>query len=161
MNYAGKFKLEYSFYILFFVGTGLVYFFYNPEVYPFFPNCIFKTFTGLTCPGCGGQRALHELLHFNFLNAFHYNALLVIALPFILVRLLFSRTGIRKKFPGIDYYVSGKWFILFFVALALIFFFIRNYWFQSHLGLYYGSILFYFNGFPFFNLCCGTGQINR
>src|SRR5690606_33176042 len=28
----------------------------------FFPYCVFKATTGLDCVGCGGQRAVHELL---------------------------------------------------------------------------------------------------
>lgn len=41
--------------------------------------------TGLKCPGCGSQRAIHALLCGDILSAFRYNALLVISLPIILL----------------------------------------------------------------------------
>lgn len=46
--------------------------------------CPFHSFTGFSCPGCGSQRAIHLLLHGDFLNALRHNALLIIALPFII-----------------------------------------------------------------------------
>lgn len=41
--------------------------------------------SGLKCPGCGSQRAVHSLLNFDFLQAFRYNALLVVSVPLVLV----------------------------------------------------------------------------
>jgi putative Mn2+ efflux pump MntP len=37
--------------------------------------------TGWDCPGCGGLRASHQLLHGHWREAFALNPLLVIALP--------------------------------------------------------------------------------
>ncbi len=37
--------------------------------------------TGLQCPGCGGLRALHALLHGQVMEAFRLNPLFVLALP--------------------------------------------------------------------------------
>lgn len=37
------------------------------------PGCIFRRFTGIKCPGCGGTRALKALLEGNIVEAFHYN----------------------------------------------------------------------------------------
>lgn len=45
--------------------------------------CTFKALTGLNCPGCGGQRAFHFLLHGEFLQALRYN-FLIILLPFFM-----------------------------------------------------------------------------
>ncbi|MCM1109265.1 MAG: DUF2752 domain-containing protein [Clostridium sp.] len=41
--------------------------------------------TGLQCPGCGSQRAVHSLLHADLRAAWGYNALLVAFLPFVLL----------------------------------------------------------------------------
>ena len=65
----------------------LAYFYrsYNPSEHNIFPSCPFRELTGYQCAGCGSQRAVHHLLHFDFAAAFHENALLVIAIPYILL----------------------------------------------------------------------------
>ncbi|MCY7351695.1 MAG: DUF2752 domain-containing protein [Cytophagaceae bacterium] len=65
------------------VAVALIYYRFNPAEVGFFPVCYFRKFTGLHCAGCGGQRALHQLLHGNFREAFRNNALLVLALPYL------------------------------------------------------------------------------
>lgn len=32
--------------------------------------CLFKTLTGIPCPGCGGQRSVLFLIHGDFIDAF-------------------------------------------------------------------------------------------
>lgn len=61
----------------------VVYFIYNPNDH-IFPKCMFFQLTGLQCPGCGSQRAIHQLLHGNLVEAYHYNALLVMSIPWML-----------------------------------------------------------------------------
>lgn len=48
-----------------------------------FPACLFRSITGLLCPGCGSQRALHDLLHGHIAEAFSHNALMVLTLPLL------------------------------------------------------------------------------
>ncbi len=60
---------------------GAVLFWFDPMRYPFYPICIFHKSTGLLCPGCGGLRAIHQLLHGHLAVALRLNALLVLALP--------------------------------------------------------------------------------
>lgn len=57
-------------------------FFFNPVEHAFFPRCFFRVITGWDCPGCGGLRAAHQLLHGEVRAAFVLNPLLVLALPF-------------------------------------------------------------------------------
>lgn len=54
-----------------------------PEQNRFAPPCMFHQVTGLHCPGCGGTRAMHALLHGRVGEAAGKNALLIVALPFI------------------------------------------------------------------------------
>ena len=61
----------------------LAYGVFDPASFPF-PRCPFHTLTGLWCAGCGGQRALHALLHADVPGALRYNALFVGALPLAL-----------------------------------------------------------------------------
>ena len=60
----------------------VVLFLFNPSQHGFFPRCFFKMATGLDCPGCGGLRATHQLLHGHLRAAFAFNPLFIVALPF-------------------------------------------------------------------------------
>ena len=67
------------------LGLTLLYVFYDPNGdNPFFPNCYFKQWTTLNCPGCGATRCLYSLLHLDLAQALAYNSLFVIALPFLI-----------------------------------------------------------------------------
>jgi hypothetical protein len=65
-----------------------------PESSRFLPRCLLHETTGLHCSGCGGQRAMQALLQGNLLAALGHNALLVLALPFVLY------TGVRGAGEG-------------------------------------------------------------
>ena len=78
---------------LFVLAIGGIFYFYslyNPAQHSFFLPCPFKYITSYDCPGCGSQRAIHQLLHFNIGTAFILNPLLVLSLP-----LLFYGLGIH------------------------------------------------------------------
>lgn len=51
------------------------------EVYP----CLLHSTTGLLCPGCGGLRATHQLLHGHLAAAWTLNPLAVLLVPFYAV----------------------------------------------------------------------------
>jgi len=68
---------------------GAAYLFvFEPGKTGFFPACPFRLLTGLTCPGCGSTRAVHQILHGHFATAFMLNPLLLLAIPFILFAFL-------------------------------------------------------------------------
>ncbi len=48
----------------------------------FYPRCPIFFWLHIYCPGCGGTRALAALLHGRLNEAMHWNALVVIFLPF-------------------------------------------------------------------------------
>jgi hypothetical protein len=64
-------------------GAVAVLFLFNPVEHGFYPFCFFYRTTGLLCPGCGGLRAVHQLLHGHLAAAFHFNALFVCSLPLL------------------------------------------------------------------------------
>lgn len=39
--------------------------------------CVFRTLTGFYCPGCGGTRAVLELLHGNLFHSFYYHPIVL------------------------------------------------------------------------------------
>lgn len=67
-------------------GAWVVYTF-PPSSHTFYPRCWFHAATGLDCPGCGGTRALHQLLHGDVLGALALNPLLFVLLFGALVSL--------------------------------------------------------------------------
>ena len=70
------------------IGAGLiggaallVLFWFDPARVPIYPQCVFHQMTGLDCPGCGGLRCVHALLHGNVTGAIRFNAFFVLCLP--------------------------------------------------------------------------------
>jgi hypothetical protein len=61
-------------------GLAVLYFF-DPATHGFYPLCPLYRMTGLQCPGCGGLRALHQLLHGHLGAAWRFNPLVIILLP--------------------------------------------------------------------------------
>ena len=60
-----------------------IFFFIEPGTSSMLPPCPFYWLTGLWCPGCGSGRALHALLHADILQAFDFNPLMMLSLPFL------------------------------------------------------------------------------
>lgn len=68
----------------------------EPHGQPFYPQCGLYVATGLACPGCGGLRAAHQLLHGNVSAAFALNPLFMVLIPAV-GWLLVNQAG-RKVF---------------------------------------------------------------
>ena len=94
----------------------LVFFAFDPTKVPIFPQCMFHEITGLDCPGCGAQRALHHLLHGEVVAALRFNAMFVLSLPLALwygPRLIF-RTFTRQPSgapPRWLWFYIGAWLV--------------------------------------------------
>jgi hypothetical protein len=52
---------------------------------PPLPACPVRSLFGVDCPGCGGQRMIFSLLHGHVAAAAHYNAVLLAALPLLVL----------------------------------------------------------------------------
>lgn len=109
-----------------FMGGFLLLYYFNPAKGGYFLQCPFHFATGLYCPGCGSQRALHQLFHLNFNEAFRYNPLMVLSLPLVAYALcltiynFFFKTQHRLKL------FYKNWFVFGFFGLVLIFWILRN-----------------------------------
>ena len=68
------------------LGLGLlvagVLFAVDPARHAIYPACMLYATTGLECPGCGGLRATHHILHGEFATAWRFNPLAVLLTPF-------------------------------------------------------------------------------
>ncbi len=101
------------------VVIGLFYFF-NPSSSGFFLKCPIYYFTGLHCPGCGTQRALHALLHSDFQTAWQFNPLIFLMIP------LFAYFVSSKIFGWSGEWLNNVYFIGFCILFLIAYFIIRN-----------------------------------
>lgn len=93
----------------------------------FFPRCPVKMATGLDCPGCGTQRALHALLHGDFAGALRFNALLPFS--FALLALLATASIMRLKGrPRLFNSIHTPRFIYALLTLITLWTIARNIW---------------------------------
>ena len=100
--------------------AGAAYLFlFEPGKTGFFPVCLFRLCTGLTCPGCGSTRAMHQLLHGHVLAAFMLNPLFLLAIPFLLYALVrYSVVVMRGGVPRQNMLPASFIYALFFVVLS-------------------------------------------
>ncbi|MDR2058231.1 MAG: DUF2752 domain-containing protein [Dysgonamonadaceae bacterium] len=80
-----------SIFVLVAVALVVIYYIFNPQNNSFFPQCPVFYLTGLKCPGCGSQRAIHHLLHLDFYSALKTNLLLVFSIPYLILGLVFEQ----------------------------------------------------------------------
>ena len=103
---------------------GLVHYALDPSSSTLFPRCTFLSLTGYKCPGCGSQRAVHALLHGDLAGAFRYNALLLIAIPWIAL-CLYAESR-RTRNPRLYARLNAPLLIWLFLAMVLIWWLLRN-----------------------------------
>ena len=102
-----------------------VYALFDPATAPF-PRCPFLSLTGLQCPGCGSQRAIHALLHADIAGAWRSNALLVLSLP--LVALLLVAQAMSSRCPRLHNALNSRTVIWIVFTVIVIWWIARNIW---------------------------------
>ena len=103
---------------------GFIYYALDPSASTLFPQCTFLQFTGYKCPGCGSQRAIHALLHGDVAAAFRYNALLIIAIPWIAL-CLYAESR-RTRNPRLYARLNAPLLIWLFLVAVLLWWLLRN-----------------------------------
>lgn len=101
----------------------LIYGLFDPSTH-FFPRCIFKSLTGLDCPGCGSQRALHALLHADIISAWRFNAMLVLSIPPLAV--MAAAAVMRTRRPRLYAAMNSTKAIYIWLAAIIIWWIMRN-----------------------------------
>jgi hypothetical protein len=107
-------------------GGAFLYYRFNPVGAGFFPKCPFYCLTGLYCPGCGSQRALHALLHGAVGQAAGYNLLAVMVLPVLAYTGLAPLATWLRGRPQGQSLLYRPWFTWSVLAATLIFWLLRN-----------------------------------
>ena len=103
---------------------GFIYYALDPSTSDAFPRCSFLSLTGYKCPGCGSQRAVHALLNGDVAGAFRYNALLMIAVPWMGL-CLFAESR-RTRNPRLYARLNPELLMSLFLALTLLWWLLRN-----------------------------------
>ncbi|MGA9777217.1 MAG: DUF2752 domain-containing protein [Limisphaerales bacterium] len=106
------------------LGAGAVLYFFNPSTHGFYPVCEFHQLTGLNCPGCGGTRAVYQLLHGHVLRALQDNALAVLSLAGLATRGVWFETRKILRRP-VGSFVPPEFFWPLLV-IAVVFTVLRN-----------------------------------
>jgi hypothetical protein len=75
-----------------------------------FIACVFHQVTGLYCPGCGGTRAMHALVHFDLAGALAMNALPFVAAPLLGLLALREATTLPVVAERWTRFVANPWF---------------------------------------------------
>jgi hypothetical protein len=106
----------------------LAFYLFDPATSGGFWVCPFHRLTGWYCPGCGGQRALHELLHGHFAAAFRLNPFAVLVfLP--VAGYAYAAYALRvlgiARFPGA---AVRNWQAIVLLAAMILFGVVRNVW---------------------------------
>lgn len=95
--------------------------------FPITVTCSIKDYTGLDCPGCGGQRAIDALLKGKLKQAFYFNQLIYVYLGVLgYIYILFVETYLIKNKVFKQRFGFANWFVISFISLILLFFIIRN-----------------------------------
>lgn len=112
--------------IIMIIAALYIFYILDPQENPIFPRCPFLLATGLECPGCGSQRAIHQLLHLNLISALRYNAFMVLALPYIFLGVYLQYFGGKMRNPRLEKIFFGRWSALIVLILIVSYWVLRN-----------------------------------
>lgn len=104
------------------------YYIHDPEVANgegLFPKCFFNAATGLHCPGCGSQRATHDLLHLRIGDALKHNLMIIIIAIVLIAK---GYAYLSKKYFTKYYYNLGhsSRFTIILIVIVFGYWIIRN-----------------------------------
>lgn len=101
--------------------TGIIFLYLNHK-FSFFIPCIFHEITGLWCPGCGITRMILSILKMNFYQAFRYNPLVFILMPFFTIYgITYYYSWLQNKELKIN---KNIWYLL--LVVTITFMILRN-----------------------------------
>lgn len=112
--------------IVMLIAALYIFYIIDPETHSLFPKCPFLLATGLECPGCGSQRAIHQLLHLNFIAALRYNAFMVLVFPYIFLGVYLQYLGGKIRHPKLEKLFFGRWSALIVLILVIVYWIMRN-----------------------------------
>lgn len=106
-------------------GAGIMLYVSKPEGSPWLPKCIFKMATGLDCPACGTQRAIHSLMHGEWQAAWGYNAFLFLSLPYV-ASVMFATFARCKTADKVKRFAMSRTAVNIYLCLVIAWWIARN-----------------------------------
>lgn len=108
--------------------TCLLFWYVDPVSTVFVPKCPFKLLTGLSCPSCGTQRALHALLHGDVIAALRFNPFMLYSIPYVscLVLTKYVLRGVAAE--RWHKRLVNRWLVWLYVVLFCLWWIVRNVW---------------------------------
>jgi hypothetical protein len=98
----------------------------DPSVTSIFGGCHFRAATGYYCPGCGGTRAMHALLHLRVGQAMGLNPMVFGAIGlFLILANVIARelVGAKYPIPNVEIPSWAGWSL---GGLVFVFWLVRN-----------------------------------
>lgn len=107
------------------IAAAVIYGMFDPADHALFPKCPFLMLTGgLRCPGCGSQRAIHALLHLQFKDAFMFNPLVIISIPFLV--LLVTASILKDSHPQFYNKMNSSLISKLLLVIFILWWIVRN-----------------------------------
>ena len=103
---------------------ALLYYRVDPTQAAWMPRCPFHLLTGLQCPACGNQRALHALLNGHLADAFAFNPFFLLSLPYLAA--LVVAAVLRRRHPGPYRRLAHPRVVMAYVVLICLWWVLRN-----------------------------------
>lgn len=103
-----KLRIAVMMLVLLILLAGAVFLYYHNPKRELMPACPIYYFTGYYCPGCGAGRACYAILHGQLYQAFRYNPVLVVLLPWLVLYyalcgiqwLIYGKERVSSHIPG-------------------------------------------------------------
>ncbi|WP_457611088.1 DUF2752 domain-containing protein [Lutibacter sp.] len=118
-------KLKYIGMLVLGIVLAFLFFYVNPSNVNFFPKCPLYVTTGIYCPGCGSQRATHQLLHLNILGVLQQNILYFFGVLLIGYHLIVTSLNLFFKKHIYNYLYHPKTPIIILI-IVIVFWILRN-----------------------------------
>ena len=98
----------------------------DPEQTAWLPRCPFHALTGLDCPACGSQRAVHALLHLRLADAVTYNPFMLLSIPYAAALVITAWFDPRGRLARLRRFCQSRPVVLAYVALFCAWWLLRN-----------------------------------
>ena len=108
------------------IAAGIVYYYIDPQsdIHPI--QCSWRLWTGTSCPSCGGQRALHALVHGQWAEAWHYNLFFVVSIPYALAAIASTWYNYHHRLDWLHRAVRHPAVYWTYVVLFFVWWVVRN-----------------------------------